>query len=220
MADVFISYARADEAFAERLAKRLEALGLSVWWDRRLLPGDDWELAIEEAIDAAKAVIVIWSQESVRSKPVRAEARRADRRDKLVPIAIETVEPPLFSSGVHFEDFSDWTDDTAALEFQDLWRQLIALRDDAAAASLVPRDGETPIAPLPGANAAPTPGAAGLDPDAPVLKASWLNRPIGPFSSFAKLLEFAVAIGGVAWLFINRENLIGTYWNAVVSAAI
>ena len=40
MADVFISYARADEDYAGRLAERLTELGLEVWWDRRLGSGD------------------------------------------------------------------------------------------------------------------------------------------------------------------------------------
>ena len=36
LADVFISYARSDEAVARRLAKTLEAAGIDVWWDADL----------------------------------------------------------------------------------------------------------------------------------------------------------------------------------------
>lgn len=100
MADVFISYARSDEAFAARLAGVLEALGLTVWWDRNLATGDDWELEIERQLDAAAAVVVVWSPSSVKSKPVRAEARRADRKGKLAPIVIDNAAPPLFSDGI------------------------------------------------------------------------------------------------------------------------
>jgi hypothetical protein len=38
MADVFISYAKADADPTIALARDLEASGLSVWWDTSLLP--------------------------------------------------------------------------------------------------------------------------------------------------------------------------------------
>jgi len=47
MADVFLSYAREDQAFAQRLAQALEAEGFSVWWDRTIPPGKTWKPASE-----------------------------------------------------------------------------------------------------------------------------------------------------------------------------
>ena len=38
MADVFISYAKEDRAHAEKLAAEIAAVGLTVWWDRDLVP--------------------------------------------------------------------------------------------------------------------------------------------------------------------------------------
>ncbi|MEL6317577.1 MAG: TIR domain-containing protein, partial [Pseudomonadota bacterium] len=204
MTDVFISYARRDSALAERLAETLTALGLNVWWDRRLLPGEDWEMEIERRIDGAKAVIVIWSAESVKSRAVRAEARRADRQSKLAPVCAEPVEPPLFSSGIHYEDLSGWTGDTAAVEFQDLWAQLIALTGGVAEASHVPRDGATAIM----APVAPADGA-------PILNMPWLNRPLGPFRSAASLLSSLMVIGFSAMMGFYREEFFGPYWEGV-----
>jgi hypothetical protein len=40
MADVFISYAKADRSLASKLAAMLEAEGWKVWWDTTLIPGD------------------------------------------------------------------------------------------------------------------------------------------------------------------------------------
>ena len=42
MADVFISYAKADRPLALKLAAMLEAEGWKVWWDTSLIPGDDF----------------------------------------------------------------------------------------------------------------------------------------------------------------------------------
>lgn len=61
MADVFISYARADRERVEVLAATLEAHGHAVWRDRQILGGDDFVANIERELNAAKAVIVAWS---------------------------------------------------------------------------------------------------------------------------------------------------------------
>jgi hypothetical protein len=42
MADVFISYAKADRPLALKLAAMLEAEGWKVWWDTSLAIGDDF----------------------------------------------------------------------------------------------------------------------------------------------------------------------------------
>jgi hypothetical protein len=44
--DVFISYAREDQAAARELAYFLEAQGHRVWWDMSLRGGEDYQLEI------------------------------------------------------------------------------------------------------------------------------------------------------------------------------
>ncbi|MCI4663892.1 MAG: SUMF1/EgtB/PvdO family nonheme iron enzyme [Neomegalonema sp.] len=204
MADVFISYARADEPFAEQLAATLAALGLSVWWDRRLNTGEDWELEIEKQLDAAKSVIVLWSGASVKSRPVRAEARRADNRKKLAPVLIEDVELPLFSSGIQVEKLIGWDGDTAHIEFQDLFAQLTALTGGVAAASHIPRDGVTKLTKEVAEEAEP-----------PILSLPWMHRPIGPFRSLASLVWGLLVISFCAVMGVYRETLFGPYWEGV-----
>ncbi len=74
MADIFISYARADRARVEKLALTLEAEGHSVWWDRQIVGGAEFSEEIEKELAAAKAVIVAWSAESIKSRWVKDEA--------------------------------------------------------------------------------------------------------------------------------------------------
>ena len=42
MADIFISYAKADRPLASKLAAMLEAEGWTTWWDTGLTIGDDF----------------------------------------------------------------------------------------------------------------------------------------------------------------------------------
>src|SRR5262249_21728371 len=48
MADVFISYPKARRALTERVARDLEAAGLSVWWDTRIQLGEGFRNQIDD----------------------------------------------------------------------------------------------------------------------------------------------------------------------------
>lgn len=92
MADVLISYDHNDEAGAAALAKETERLGFTVWWDRKLIGGTRWAKVILEQLNAAHAVLVIWSRHSVHSEFVEDEARRALAAGKLIPLRTKDVE--------------------------------------------------------------------------------------------------------------------------------
>ena len=86
MADIFISYDSKDRPTMRRLAEALEARGWSVWWDHRnLRAGQHFDRIIEEEISKARAVIVIWSQnsctDSVRSTRHSNTARSKRNRE-------------------------------------------------------------------------------------------------------------------------------------------
>jgi hypothetical protein len=74
MATVFLSYARDDADHARLFAKALEVAGHSVWWDLDVRGGAQFSKAIEEALEAADVVVVLWSTNSVESAWVRDEA--------------------------------------------------------------------------------------------------------------------------------------------------
>jgi hypothetical protein len=86
MSDIFISYAKADHALALKLSAFLEAEGWSVWWDKSLAAADLYRDEIMKQLAAARAVITIWTENSVKSDWVRAEAGRAKAEGKLIPI--------------------------------------------------------------------------------------------------------------------------------------
>ena len=93
MSDVFISYSRPDHALAKALAADLSAKGLAVWWDSELLSGEDFRAAILARLRQAKAVIVIWSHQSVGSRWVCEEAEEAAQANKLIAVGAPKFDP-------------------------------------------------------------------------------------------------------------------------------
>ena len=73
----------------------LEDAGLSVWWDRHIQAGADFSAEIEREIEAARVVVVLWSEASRDSQWVRDEAAYARDRRKLIPVQLDASEPPL-----------------------------------------------------------------------------------------------------------------------------
>jgi adenylate cyclase len=114
MSEVFVSYARTAEAAALRFAAALRAEGFAVWRDDELPPHRPYAEVIEERLQAAKAVLVIWSEGAVRSHWVRAEADVARLAGKLVQLSIDRVQPPLPFNQIQCDDLSDWSGDPAA----------------------------------------------------------------------------------------------------------
>jgi len=86
MAEVFISYAKADRNLAQQLAANLEAQGRTTWWD----PGVDAPRGardtIERELKGAQKVIVLWSKASIASPFVLHEAIAARDAGKLVQV--------------------------------------------------------------------------------------------------------------------------------------
>lgn len=117
MTDAFISYARSDESFAQKFAECLEQKGLQVWWDRKLIPGDQFDQEIERMIGEAHRVVVVWSKNSVASRWVRAEADEAFEQKKLIPIRIDDCRLPMEFRRVQTPLLIQWSGDTSHKSF-------------------------------------------------------------------------------------------------------
>ena len=118
MAEVFISYAREDRGTATRLADALAARGLPVWWDRNLVLGRDYDRDIERELTTARAVLVIWSPDSVESDWVRAEASEAADRKRIVPVRIRQATPPIRFRNIEAVDLDTWDGTAQAAEIE------------------------------------------------------------------------------------------------------
>jgi hypothetical protein len=108
MSDIFFSYDDQDRPRVEPIVAALEAQGLSVWWDHRIATGDSFAAVIERELDASSCVVVAWSHTSVRSDWVRAEADKAWKRQKLVPVLLDRVEPPMPFGQVQAANLVEW----------------------------------------------------------------------------------------------------------------
>jgi sulfatase modifying factor 1 len=127
VADIFISYAREDRAHADRIAGALEAEGWSVWWDLTIPAGKTFDRVIEEAIEAARCIVVLWSTTSVGSEWVREEADEGKRRGILIPIQIEhAVQVPFGFRRIQTASLVGWSGATTEVSFQRLVRDIAA----------------------------------------------------------------------------------------------
>jgi hypothetical protein len=66
---VFIAYSAEQRASAERLANALEQAGFDPWLDRRrLLPGQNWRRAIEQAIEVSDFFVACFSRHALSKR--------------------------------------------------------------------------------------------------------------------------------------------------------
>ncbi|HWP58493.1 MAG TPA: TIR domain-containing protein [Candidatus Acidoferrales bacterium] len=122
MNDIFLSYAGEDRERARQVAGALECLGWSVWWDREIPPGKSFDQVIEEELNGARCVIVLWSQASVRSRWVKTEAAAAADKERLIPVLIDDVPIPFEFKRIQAARLVDWSGAPAGEEFDRLVR--------------------------------------------------------------------------------------------------
>ena len=122
MSDVFISYARSTEREAMRIAEALRGLGYGVWRDDELPAHRSYEQVIEERLKAAKAVVVVWSADAVKSEWVQSEADRARNGRKLVQLTIDGAALPMPFDRIQCANLAGWTGDPGAPG----WRKVAA----------------------------------------------------------------------------------------------
>ena len=108
MSDIFISYASEDRPRIIPLVRVLEAQGWSVWWDRQIPPGKTFDEVIEDALNAARCVIVVWTEESVASEWVKTEAAEGRARNILVPVLLDEVRIPLAFRRIQAANLAGW----------------------------------------------------------------------------------------------------------------
>jgi hypothetical protein len=109
MADVFLSYKREEREKVTALAEILERVGVDVWFDPELAPGDAYARVINQQLNSAAAIVVCWSKEAVDSDWVQAEAHKAHARGVYVSAKLEACDPPVPFNAFQDADLATWS---------------------------------------------------------------------------------------------------------------
>lgn len=101
---IFLLHARSDEKTVRRLYNRLVKAGANVWLDRKnLLPGQDWQSEIRQAIHGSDIVIVCLSkrfnkQGGFRHEELKIALEKANFLPEgtlfIIPVCLEPCELP------------------------------------------------------------------------------------------------------------------------------
>ncbi len=113
---VFLSHASNDQAAGRQLYDQLNAEGwIDVWLaDEKLLPGQDWNLEIEKAVnDADVAVVCISKSSTTQQGLVQKEMRLIWDASQnmpegtifLIPLKLEECEAPFLLRSLRFADY-------------------------------------------------------------------------------------------------------------------
>ena len=144
MADVFVSYARADKARVAPLVAAIEARGWSVWWDPEISPGREFDDEIDTELQAARAVLVVWTPTSVVSRWVRGEARDAAERGVLVPVRFDQARLPIDVRAIHTTDMDGWREDSTHPAVQECLHALATMIERSQSARAA-KPADTPV---------------------------------------------------------------------------
>jgi hypothetical protein len=108
---VFLSYAEADKAYAEKLAralqKELDSRDFKVWYhDWELLPGDNWAQKLGEALEESEAMVVVVSPAAAKSEWVQREIQYAlgseNYSGRLIPVILKpAADIPWILESMH-----------------------------------------------------------------------------------------------------------------------
>jgi len=129
---VFLCHSSQDKPIIRELYQRLLAEGwIDPWLDtKKLLPGQDWRMAIEEAVETADNIIICLSGNSVTKEGyVQKEMRYAQEISLekpegtifLIPLRLEDCEAPR---GLRFFQWTNYFDEYKEQGYKDLLESL------------------------------------------------------------------------------------------------
>ena len=127
MADLFVSYSREDKARAAEVVRLLEDYGWDVFWDQETRAGELWPKVLEEELGKARCLVALWTTTSIACRWVRIEAYEALQSEKLVPVLLDKVRPPLEFRQTQTFDLTGWNGDRDDARLAHLLADLTAL---------------------------------------------------------------------------------------------
>jgi len=92
--EIFISYRRADQAWAQLLHSRLQAEGIDAWYDAQVGAGQDWRIATAKALEDSRIFVLLFSENAAQSDDIAKELAAAVLEKKLiVPVRLQNIAP-------------------------------------------------------------------------------------------------------------------------------
>jgi TolB-like protein/Tfp pilus assembly protein PilF len=110
LAHFFISYASEDTKKARELCDLLASLGATYWIaPESIVPGEDYTLAIPEAIRECEAFLLLFSQYSDESDDVKSEVVLGKKyKKRIVPLRLTAREPEKLEYHLGVSQWIDW----------------------------------------------------------------------------------------------------------------
>ncbi len=151
--DVFISYASQDAVLAAAVVEALERSGIACWIaPRDVTPGAFYADEIVHAIDAAKAIVLILSQNAADSQHVLREVEHAaSKRHPVVSLRVD--QAPLPAGLGYFLNTSQWLDASGGDIARSIPKLIAAARIAMQTPVLTPGVAPTRQAPAPSSSA-------------------------------------------------------------------
>lgn len=130
--DVFLSYSRRNARMMRRIKEYLISEGFTVWTDENLTPGtDDWQRAIETAINNSNCMVALMSPDAHHSKWVNIEINYArDHGVFVVPVLIKGDERTSIPFALTLTQHLDMRGEAYRAGMQQLLRYLRLQRRD------------------------------------------------------------------------------------------
>jgi hypothetical protein len=93
--DVFISYSNKDKTIADAACATLESAGIRCWVaPRDIIPGVDWAVALMDAIEQSRVLVLVFTKTANDSPQIRSEIERAVTCGiPIIPLRVEDILP-------------------------------------------------------------------------------------------------------------------------------
>ncbi len=132
--DVFLSHNSADKPSVEEVARRLVREGIQPWLDKwNLIPGEPWQVAIEEALDSCTTCAVFvgpggtgpWQNEEMRAA-IDRRVGGSNGQFRVIPVLLPGAERDERSRLPTFLVATTWVEFRHTLDDEDAYHRLIS----------------------------------------------------------------------------------------------
>lgn len=120
--DVFLSHSSKDKPVVRKLAERLKADGLRVWFDEwEIQPGDPISMKIEEGLEQSRTLVLCMSANAFAAEWVKLESHTAIFRDpanehrRFIPLKLDDAEAKDMLKQYSYVDWRGESDEQYAL---------------------------------------------------------------------------------------------------------